>query len=134
MQRIALTASFGAKPRPRPKGGPGGFYLFPPPNVQGSAGDRLARISWERPQGRLDGYNLYMSYNPASGKWTRLNKAPITSPSQTVNGLYNGYKVYFAVSTIARKADNLYQESEKSPSVMVTPQGVGAPPARRPRP
>jgi hypothetical protein len=130
MQRIALTAAFGAKPRPRPNASNGGFYLFPPPNVQANAGDRSAHITWERPQGRLDGFDLYMSYNPASGQWTRLNKAPITGNSQTINGLYNGYKVYFAVSTIAKKSDNLYQESEKSPSVVVIPQGSGAPAPR----
>ena len=129
MQRIAITAAFGGKPRPRPKGGKGGFYLYPPPDVRGNGGDRQARITWEPQKGRLDGYNLYMSYNPSSGQWTRLNKVPITSNTQTINGLYNGYKIYFAVSTIARKADNLYQESDKSPSVMVIPQGSGQAPA-----
>jgi hypothetical protein len=65
-----------------------------------------------------------MSYNPASGQWTRLNKAPITTAGLTINSLYNGYKVYFAVSTLAKKAGNLYRESDKSPSVMVVPQGA----------
>ena len=98
-----------------------------------TAGDRQARISWEAQKGRVDGYNLYMSYNPASGKWTRLNRAPITATSQTINGLYNGYKVYFSVSTLAKKSDNLYQESDKSPSVLVVPQGPATPlPQSRP--
>ncbi len=126
MHRISLNAVFGPKPRKKGRPGQDGFYLFPPPNVQAVAGNKMARIAWQAQTGRLDGYNLYMSYNPASGKWTRLNKAPITGTSQTINGLYNGYKVYFAVSTIAKKADNLYQESEKSPAVMVVPQGAPA--------
>jgi hypothetical protein len=131
MHRFALNAIFGSKPRPRPKGGVGGFYLYAPPNVQGSAtGDRQARITWEAQKGRVDGYNLYMCYNPAEGKWIKLNKtAPIVGTSQTLNGLYAGYKTYFAVTTLARKGDNLYQESERSPSVMVVPTGAAAPKA-----
>lgn len=124
MQRVSLTSTFGPKPRKKHREGVDGFYLFPPPDVQAVAGNRQARIAWQAQTGRLDGYNLYMSYNPASGKWTRLNKAPISGTSQTINGLYNGYKVYFAVTTIAKKADNLYQESEKSPSIMVVPIGA----------
>jgi hypothetical protein len=133
MQRISLDATFGAKPRPRPGHRYNGNYLYPPANVAATAGDRQARISWEPQKGRVDGYNLYMSYNPASGKWTRLNRAPITAASQTINGLYNGYKVYFAVSTLAKKSENLYQESDKSPSVLVVPQGAATPlPQARP--
>lgn len=132
MQRISVSAIFGGKPRVHPKPGHAGFYLYPPPNVGAVAGDRMAKISWEAQKGRLDGYNLYMSYNPASGKWTRLNKAPISGTSQTINGLYNGYKVYFCVSTLAKKSTNLYQESDKSPSVMVVPQGSA--PAAEPKP
>jgi hypothetical protein len=124
MHRISLNAVFGPKPRKRGQRSADGFYLFPPPNVQAVAGNRQARVAWQAQTGRLDGYNLYMSYNPAGGQWTRLNKGPITGTSQTVNGLYNGYKVYFAVTTIAKKADNLYQESEKSQAVMVVPQGA----------
>jgi hypothetical protein len=124
MQRISLDATFGAKPRVRPGHRYNGNYLYPPANVAATAGDRQARISWEAQKGRVDGYNLYMTYNPASGKWTRLNRAPITATSQTINGLYNGYKVYFAVSTLAKKSENLYQESDKSPSVLVVPQGA----------
>lgn len=123
MHRISLNAVFGPKHRRKRRNDEGGFYLFPPTNVQAVAGVKQARVAWQAQTGRLDGYNLYMSYNPASGKWTRLNKAPITGSSQTINGLYSGYKVYFAVTTIARKADNLYQESEKSTPVMVVPQG-----------
>jgi hypothetical protein len=123
MHRIAMTATFGPKPRKKQRASSTGLYLFPPANVQAVAGNRSAKVAWEAQKGRLDGYNLYLSYNPSSGKWTRLNKAPITGTSQTVNGLYNGYKVYFAVTTIAKKGDNLYQESEKSAPVMVVPQG-----------
>lgn len=125
MHRISLNAVFGPKPRKRGKQGNDGFYLFPPANVQAVAGNKQARIAWQAQTGRLDGYNLYMTYNPAGGKWTRLNRAPIVGTSQTINGLYNGYKIYFAVTTIAKKADNLFQESEKSQPVMVVP--IGAP-------
>jgi hypothetical protein len=131
MNRVAIQAAFGTKDRPKPTKDIHGLYLYPPANVVASAGDRQARVSWEPQKGRVDGYNLYMTYNPAGGKWTRLNKAPITTASQTVNGLYNGYKVYFAVSTLAKKEGNLYQESDKSPSVMASPQGSAAP--RMPR-
>jgi hypothetical protein len=124
MHRISLSAIFGPKPRKKGKSGVGGFYVFPPVSVQATAGNRQARIAWTPQTGRLDGYNLYMTYNPASGKWTRLNKAPITGTSQTINGLYNGYKIYFTVTTIAKKADNLYQESEKSQVVTVVPQAA----------
>jgi|GEM_PF-912509 hypothetical protein len=127
MNRVAIQAAFGTKERPKPTNDIHGLYLYPPANVAVSSGDRQARVSWEPQKGRVDGYNLYMSYNPASGKWTRLNKAPITSPSQTINGLYNGYKVFFAVSTLAKKEGNLYQESDKSPSVVAMPQGGAAP-------
>jgi hypothetical protein len=127
MSRVAIQAAFGTKERPKPSKDIHGLYLYPPANVVASSGDRQARVSWEPQKGRVDGYNLYMSYNPASGKWTRLNRAPITTASQTVNGLYNGYKVYFAVSTLAKKEGNLYQESDKSPSVMAAPMGAAAP-------
>lgn len=129
MHRISLNAAFGAKPRAK-KRNASGYYVFPPVNVAATVGDRMARVTWEPQKGRVDGYNLYMSYNPASGKWIQLNKkGPITGNSQTVNGLYNGYQTSFAVSTLARKADNLYQESEKSMVVSVVPQGASAAPA-----
>jgi len=129
MNRVAIQAAFGTKARPKPAKDIHGLYLYPPANVRATAGDRLARVSWEPQKGRVDGYNLYMTYNPAGGKWTRLNKAPIAGTSQTINGLYNGYKVYFAVSTLAKKEGNLFQESDKSPSVMAAPQGGPAPKA-----
>jgi hypothetical protein len=124
MHRISLSATFGPKPRKKGHGGINGFYLFPPVSVQAVAGDKQARVVWTAQTGRLDGYNLYCTYNPAGGKWIRMNKAPITGTSQQVTRLYNGYKVYFAVTTIAKKADNLYQESEKSTPVAVVPQGA----------
>lgn len=127
MQRVSLDATFGAKPRPRPGNVYNGHYLYPPVNVAATAGNRTARISWTPQKGRVDGYNLYMSYNPAAGKWTRLNRTPIVASSQTINGLYNGYKVYFAVSTLAKKVANLYQESEKSAAVLVVPEGAATP-------
>jgi hypothetical protein len=125
--RFSLTANFGAKARPIVDLGPKGNWLFPPPNVAAVSGDRYARITWEAPKGTVDGYNLYMTYNPASNKWTRLNKAPIQTLGLTVNSLYNGYKVYFAVSTLGHKAgyNGVYRESDKSPSVMVVPRRGG---------
>jgi len=132
MQHIALTGTFGTKPRSQPKQDIHGLYLYPPANVAATAGDRSATVSWEPQKGKVDGYNLYMTYNPGSGQWTRLNKAPITTPGLTVRSLYNGYKVYFAVSTLAHKSGNVYQESDKSPSVLVVPQASSAPaPARK---
>ena len=137
MHRISLNATFGPKPRAKKRNG-SGYYIFPPVNVAATAGDRMARVTWEPQKGRVDGYNLYMSYNPASGKWFQLNKkGPITGNSQTVNNLYNGYQTSFAVSTLARKADNLYQESEKSIVVSVVPQGgprAAAPVTPKPAP
>jgi hypothetical protein len=124
MHRIAITAAFGAKPRPRPRGGKGGFYLYAPPNVRASAsGNRTATIAWDAQTGRLDGYNLYINYNPANENgWKKLNtRGPLKGTAQAVPGLYEGYKVYFAVTTVALKPGetNLYQESMRSPSVAV---------------
>jgi len=136
MHRISVNAVFGAKPRSKKRSN-SGYYIFPPVKVAATAGDKVARVSWEPQTGRVDGYNLYMSYNPKSGKWFHMNpKGPIVGSSQTVSGLYNGYQIYFAVSTLARKADNLYQESEKSLVVSVVPQGSSSrqPPAAQAAP
>jgi hypothetical protein len=126
MQRIALTGTFGAKPRIRGQEPFKGLILYPPVNVTATAGSKSARVTWDPQSGRVDGYNLYMTYNPNSGQWTRLNKAPITTTSLDVKSLYNGYKIYFAVSTLARKGENLYQESQKSQPIMVIPQAAPA--------
>ncbi|HTB22763.1 MAG TPA: PorV/PorQ family protein [bacterium] len=118
-QRIALTGTFGAKLRT--PAAPKGNYLYPPDNVVAQAGPRSARISWDPQKGKVDGYDIYMSYSPNAKEWTRLNKAPITSTSMTVKNLYAGYKVYFCVSTLAHKSGEVYRESDKSKVVVVTP-------------
>jgi hypothetical protein len=120
-QRIALSIEFGDHTRAQAEG-PRGDYLYPPKNVAVSGGDHSARLTWDPQTGTVDGYNIYMSYNPDAKEWTRLNKSPVTSTSMSVKNLYNGYKVYFCVSTLARKSANLYRESDKSAPVVVIPR------------
>ncbi|MGH7441182.1 MAG: PorV/PorQ family protein [bacterium] len=121
MQRIALNIGFGTV-RQRPGApGPAGNYLYPPKHVTAEAGRHSAQLNWDPQTGRVDGYNIYMSYDPANRQWTRLNKEPIHGTSMAIRSLYSGYKVYFCVSTLRRKADNLYLESDKSKSVVIIP-------------
>src|SRR5665213_1078080 len=107
-QRIALTADFCARARTVVQETRSGNYLYPPDNVAVAGGNHAARVSWDPQTGTVDGYNIYMAYDPHAKEWTRLNKSPITTTSMSVHNLYNGYKIYFCVSTLARKSDNLY--------------------------
>jgi hypothetical protein len=124
MHRFSLTAAFGAKPRPKPHGGDGKSYVLPPIGLQGSAGDRQARLAWQPPVGKVDGYNLYLSYKP-EGPWYQLNKVPLTASSRTVDGLTNNYKVYFAVASLLKKPGrgDTYIMSPKSAPIELTPEG-----------
>jgi hypothetical protein len=135
MHRFSLTLEFGAKPRPRPRGGDGKSYVLPPTSLQGSAGDRQARLSWQPPTGKVDGYNLYLSYKP-EGPWYQLNKVPLTASNRTVDGLTNNYKVYFAVSSLLKKTgqSGTYIMSPKSSLIELTPAGDAAPSASEAKP
>ncbi len=119
MQRIALTADFGGHVQTEMRNRMEGNYLYPPEHVKAVPQGGTALVSWDPQKGSVDGYNLYMAYDPAAKQWTRLNKSPITGTSMTVRGLYRGFKTYFCVSTLARKSLNLYRESDKSPAVVV---------------
>jgi Fibronectin type III domain len=119
-QRISITGTFGSKLR-GVQIGPPGNYIYPPKHVVAEAGDHSAHVSWDPQTGKVDGYDIYMSYNPDSKQWTRLNTSPIVATTMTVKNLYKGYKVYFCVSTLRHKAGLVYRESDKSPAVMVIP-------------
>ncbi len=122
MQRVALTVGFGkmrSHPAPAIRDG---RYLYPPDHVWVRAGTHSAELSWTPQTGTVDGYNIYMSYDPHNRQWTRLNQSPIQGTHMTIRNLYSGYKVYFCVSTLARKTSDLYRESDKSYSVMAVPK------------
>lgn len=121
MHRVALNVFFDSKPHirgPR-KTGP----LIVPTGLKAKPGDQSAFLSWDASPVRVSGYNVYMSYNPASGQWYRVKSHD--HHEATVNKLYNGYNMYFAVSSIRKKSDNTWEESPKSEPVQVRPMAPG---------
>jgi hypothetical protein len=120
--RIALNVFFGEKPHvsgPRASG-----PLVVPSGLKAKAGDQSAFLTWDASPVRVTGYNVYMSYNPSSGQWYRVKSHD--NHATTVNKLYNGYNIYFAVSSIRRKSDGTWEESAKSEPVLVKPVAPGA--------
>jgi hypothetical protein len=120
--RIALNAFFGSKPRVAGirKTGP----LVVPYGLKGKSGDQSALLSWQPSPVKVDGYNVYMAYNPATGPWYRVKSH--NHYETTVNKLYNGYNIYFAVSAIRKKADGSWEETAKSAPVLVRPSAPRA--------
>jgi hypothetical protein len=120
--RVAINADFGTKPRvinPRSKG-----PLVMPTGLKAKPGDKSASLAWDPSPVRVDGYNVYMSYNPAGGQWYRVKSHD--HHEAIVNKLYNGYTIYFAITSIRRKADGSWEESLKSEPVAVRPMAPGA--------
>jgi hypothetical protein len=120
-QRMALSVYLDAKPRViKPHKGP----LVKPTGLKGSSGDASAVLEWDASPVKVDGYVIYMTYDPKGGQWFKVRGFDGTKT--TVNKLYNGYMMYFAVSSVRKKPDgSISEESPKSEPVLIKPNGQG---------
>ncbi len=120
--RVAMNLAFGAKPRVvKPKvNGP----LVAPSGLKGEAGDAKVSIRWDASKVKVEGYNIYMSYDPAKGQWYKLTGKPVGAITQTIGKMYNGTKVFFAVTAARTKSDGTFEESQKSEPLELHPKAA----------
>lgn len=91
--------------------------LAAPTNFQVTEeGDRSVSLSWQRPRGGAQAYNIYRS--PVSGGgWVKVNTAPVSGLSFTDTTVANGRTYYFVV----RALDTVGNEGPASAEVSALP-------------
>jgi len=91
---------------------------FPPTDVNATAGDEQATISWDSVSGATS-YNIYWSTSSGVTKGTGTKISNATSP-YTHTDLTNDTTYYYVVT-----AENSYGESDESSEVSATPSATG---------
>jgi len=119
--RISLTGNFGLR---KPKSPYEAVEEFgTPKGLQGTGGDRRAALSWQPVKAKNVKYNVYMTYNPTSGRWYKLNRQPLSGVAQNIGSLYNGVTTYFSVTAV--QLTPTARESAKSQPIVVVPRPAG---------